>query len=43
MNPIRAALGNRSVVFAGPYKSWGQASNARARLLATYPDALIVP
>ena len=35
--------GSKTVIFAGPYKSWGQASNARARLLATYPDALIVP
>ncbi len=42
-SPSKRASGNKTVVFAGPYKSWGQASNARARLLATFPDALIVP
>lgn len=35
--------GGKTVVFAGPYKTWGQASNARVRLVASFPDALIVP
>jgi outer membrane protein assembly factor BamD (BamD/ComL family) len=44
---LRAATqqagGNRTVVFVGPYQSWGQASGARMRLVSTFPDALIVP
>lgn len=35
--------GGKTVVFAGPYPTWGQASNARVRLSAAFPDALIVP
>lgn len=37
------AAANRTVLFAGPYQTWGQAASARLRLIATFPDALIVP
>jgi hypothetical protein len=39
----KAVPDGKTVVFAGPYKTWGQASNARLRLASTFPDALIVP
>jgi outer membrane protein assembly factor BamD (BamD/ComL family) len=35
--------GGKTVVFAGPYPTWGQASHARVRLVSSFPDALIVP
>jgi tetratricopeptide (TPR) repeat protein len=41
--PSKKTTGNKTVVLAGPYRSYGQAVNARARLAGTFPDALIVP
>ncbi len=37
------AAAGKTVVFAGPYQTYGQAANARLRLTNAYPDALIVP
>jgi tetratricopeptide (TPR) repeat protein len=39
----KKTTGNKTVILAGPYRTWGQASAARARIASQFPDALIVP
>lgn len=40
---VRTLTNGKIVVLSGPYPTWGQASQVKARLQSSFPDALVVP